>query len=152
MAHDHLQTLVALLESCEHQSGERNLKPVHQVTSLSMHGELEVALRDALRGLGYTGAGELRLAPVADWPSVLGGLPLFDAGFGAPVADDEPRAALRRDIGRALQATLGTEARAWALDATDSSGAPLAPAGGLSLYFVLESRYARLLLDVFWDS
>ena len=117
-----------------------------------MQGELAVALRETLQGLGYRGQGELRLTRVADWPAELSRLPLFDAGFGVAVGDDEARAALRRDIGRALQASLGANPQVWALESTDSSGAGLMPAGGLSLYFVFESKQARLLLDVFWDS
>jgi hypothetical protein len=147
-----LQVLTALLESCERFSRERNLQPAHQITQVSLQGELAVALREALQGLGYRGSGELRLTPVEDWPAELSRLPLFDAGFGVPVGDDEAQAALRRDIGLALQASLGTDPQIWALESTDSSGASLMPAGGLSLYFVFESKQARLLLDVFWDS
>jgi len=83
---------------------------------------------------------------------MLAHLPLFDAGFGAEVADDEARATLRRNIGLALQESLGPNAEVWFLESTDSTGVGLVPAGGLSLYFVFESKQARLLLDVCWDS
>jgi len=144
--------LASLLESCERESRERNLKPLHQVTSLSMQNGLAAALRDTLRGLGYRGHGDLKLARVADWPTTLAQLPLFDAGFGVRAADDEARATLRRNIGLSLEALLGPGTEVWSLESTDSTGVGLMPAGGLSLYFVFESKQARLLLDVCWDS
>jgi hypothetical protein len=148
----HLQTLTFLLDSCERESRERNLKPLHMVTSLSMQGELAAALRETFRGFGYRGQGELKLARVADWPAMLARLPLFDAGFGVEVGDDEVRATLRRNIGLALEESLGPDSKVWSLASSDSTGVGLTPAGGLSLYFVFESKQARLLLDVCWDS
>jgi hypothetical protein len=117
-----------------------------------MAGELAAALRETLSGFGYRGHGELKLARVADWPSTLGTLPFFDAGFGVAIGDDEARAALRREIGLAIQTAVGPDPEVWALESTDSSGTGLMPTGGLSLYFVFESTHTRLLLDVFWDS
>ena len=148
-----LLALSALLQSCERYCLEPSLQPLHLAAAVSRQGELPVALRETLGRLyGYRGQGLLRLGLVEDWQFELQRLPLFDAGFGVPPADDAERAALRREIAFALEVALGPSPTIWRLDAGDSEGTRLLPAGGLSLFFVFDSPACRVLLEIAWDS
>jgi len=148
-----LIALNARLQSCEDYCLEPSLKPLHLAAAVSLQGELAVALREAVGRLyGYRGQGQLLLGLVDDWQLELERLPLFDAGFGVPPADDAGRAGLRREIALVLDAALGSSPTIWRLDSNDSEGSRLVPAGGLSLFFVFESAACRVLLEIAWDS